>query len=232
MGLPKISSPIFELTLPSTGEQVKYKPFTVKEEKILLIAQETTEIDQAIMSIQQVVNNSMIDKSVNDLSMFDLEYVLLTLRSKSVDNKVVFTIEDPDTKEKIKLELNLDDVKINTPKNHTKEIKINDEFILYMRYPSINEFISLVKNPNDLNLSFDVMLSCMDKLVTEKEVFKFSDYTKEERESFVDDMDAHVVSDIKEFFETTPKLRHELKYKNSTGNEKTFVIEGLETFFI
>ena len=98
--LPKIQNPIFELELPSTGEKVKYRAFTVKEEKILLIAQESNDIDQSILSIKQVVNNCLIDKSIDDLSMFDLEYVLLTLRSKSVDNAVMFAIKDPDTGEK------------------------------------------------------------------------------------------------------------------------------------
>lgn len=231
--LPKIQNPIFELELPSTGEKVKYRAFTVKEEKILLIAQESNDIDQSILSIKQVVNNCLIDKSIDDLSMFDLEYVLLTLRSKSVDNAVIFAIKDPDTEEKVELELDLNDVKITKDEEHTKDIRVTDDFVLYMRYPTINEFLSLIKaGKDDTNANFEVMISCMDKLVGDEEVYKFSEFSPEEIEAFAEDLDANTVKKIKRFFETMPTLRHELKYINKNGDEKTFVIEGMQTFFI
>lgn len=231
--LPKIKSPIFEMTLPSTGEKIKYRSFTVKEEKILLIAQETKDIDQAILSIKQVVNNCLIDKSVDDLSMFDLEYVLLTLRSKSVDNAVSFTIKDPDTDERIELELDLNEVKIIKDDSHTKEIRVTDDFVLYMRYPTINEFLNLLKTgPNDASANFEIMISCMDTLVGNEAVYKFNEFTPAEIEAFAEDLDAAAIKRIKHFFETMPMLRHELRYKNSNGDDKTFVIEGMQTFFI
>jgi len=232
MSLPKIQSPIFEMMQPSTGKNIKYRPFTVKEEKILLIAQETNDIDQAILSIKQIVNNCLIDCNIDKLSMFDLEYVLLTLRSKSVDNNAEFVIKDPDTNESVKLQLDLNDVVLTKDEKHTNEIKINDEFVLYMRYPTINEFLDVVKSKSDPQVSFNVMVSCMDKLASEDEVFKFDEYTQEEKEAFIDDLDANVVKQINTFFDTTPKLRHEMKYINSNKEEKTFVIEGMETFFI
>ncbi len=231
--LPKIQNPIFELKLPSSGEKIKYRTFTVKEEKILLIAQETNDIDQSILSIRQVVNNCLIDKSVDDLSMFDLEYVLLTLRSKSVDNAVMFAIKDPDTNERIELELDLNDVKVTKDETHSKEIKVTDDFVLYMRYPTINEFLDLMKaGQDDANANFAIMINCMDKLVGNDEVYKFSEFTPAEIEAFAEDLDSIAVKKLKHFFETMPTLRHEMKYKNKNGDEKTFVIEGMQTFFI
>jgi hypothetical protein len=231
--LPKIQNPIFELELPSNGERIKYRTFTVKEEKILLIAQETNDIDQSILSIRQVVNNCLIDKSVDELSMFDLEYVLLTLRSKSVDNAVMFAIKDPDTGEKIELELDLNDVKVTKDESHNKEIRVTDDFVLYMRYPTINEFLDMMKaSQDDTNANFAIMISCMDKLVGNDEVYKFSEFTPAEIEAFAEDLDSNAVKKIKHFFETMPTLRHEMKYKNKNGDEKTFVIEGMQTFFI
>lgn len=231
--LPKIQNPIFELELPSSGEKVKYRSFTVREEKILLIAQESEDIDQSILSIKQVVNNCLVDKNVDELSMFDLEFVLLTLRSKSVDNAVMFAIKDPDTGERVELELDLNDVKITKDDSHKKEIKVNDEFTLYMRYPTINEFLELVKvGQDDVNANFGIMISCMDKLVGNDEVYKFSDFSPAEIEAFAEDLDSSAVKKIKQFFETMPTLRHEMKYKNKNGDEKTFVIEGMQSFFI
>lgn len=231
--LPKIQNPIFELELPSSGEKIKYRTFTVKEEKILLIAQESNDIDQSILSVKQVVNNCLIDKNVDDISMFDLEYILLTLRSKSVDNAVMFAIKDPDTNERVELELDLNDVKVSKDDSHTKEIRVTDDFVLYMRYPTINEFLSLIKaGKNDANANFEIMINCMDKLVGNDEVYKFSDFSPAEIEAFAEDLDSSAVRKIKHFFETMPTLRHEMKYKNSNGDDKTFVIEGMQTFFI
>jgi hypothetical protein len=231
--LPKIDRPIFELTLPSTGEKVKYTAFTVKEEKILLVAQEAKEIDQATLAIKQVVNNCLIDRDIDDLSMFDLEYILLSLRSKSVDNMVAFAIKDPDTGERVELALDLNDVKLMKDENHTNIIKINDEFTLFMRYPSINEFMTLFKTENSKpEMNFQILVNCMDKLVSEDEVYNFKDFSEEQIIAFADDLDSSAIKKIKEFFETMPTLRHELKYTNKNGDEKTFVIEGMQTFFI
>jgi hypothetical protein len=230
--LPKIDKPIFELTLPSTGEIVRYTAFTVKEEKILLIAQELKEVDQALLSIKQVVNNCLINKNIDDLSMFDLEYVLLSLRSKSVDNTVSFAIRDPETEERVELSLDLNEVKLVNNENHSKQIKVNDQFTLIMRYPSINEFLMLMKDGvTDPESNFKLLIGCMDKLVGEDEVYEFKNFTQDEIEAFAEDLDSNTIKAIKRFFETMPTLRHEIKYMNKNGNEKTFVIEGMQTFF-
>lgn len=230
--LPKLKHPIFSVELPSTGEKVNYRTFTVKEEKILLLAQEAKDVEQALLSIQQVVNNCLVDTEVEKLSMFDLEFMLLTLRAKSVDNKVLFTIKDPDTEETVELELDLDEVKIVRDEKHTDQIKLDDENILYMRYPTISEYGMLLKaGMEDGEANYKIMKKCMDKLVSGEEVYLFEEFSDEDMEEFIDDLSSSVIEQLKVFFQTMPKLRHEMKYTNSEGAEKTFVIEGMETFF-
>lgn len=233
MTLPKIDLPIFEMTLPSNGKKVKYRPFTVKEEKILLVAQESGEAEQQILGARQIVNNCLIDEDVSNLPMFDLEYILLLLRARSVDNNIQFSIKDPDTEETVLLDLDIDEVKISRDDNHSNEVRINDEYMLYLRYPSIDEFISIINmNPDDPLVNYFIMISCLDKIASEDEVYLFKDYTNEQIDEFMENMSGDVLKGIQMFFETMPKLRHELKYKNKNGDDKTFVIEGMRTFFI
>lgn len=230
--LPKIDKPIFELKLPSNGKKIKYTPFSVKEEKILLIAQKSDDMEQAILSIKQVVNNCLIGVKIEDLPMFDLEYLLITLRSKSVDNMIKFTVVDPDTKEKINLELDIEKIEIKHDPKHTNKLKVNDEYYLIMRYPTIDEFIELLANDSDPEINYKIMIACIDQLVSQDEVYKFSDFEEKQINEFMESLESSVIEEMKVFFETAPKLRHELQYKNSNGDDKTFVIEGINTFFI
>jgi hypothetical protein len=233
MPLPKIELPLYELTLPSNGKKVQYRPFTVKEEKILLMAQESKDSSQIIQSIKQVINNCLIDYEIDNLAIFDVEYILITLRSRSIDNLVKFTIDDPDTKEKIELALDISEVKVEKSSDHTNKIKLNEEYILLMRYPSIDEYAGiLLDNKSESQKSFDIMIKCMDMLASEKEVLKFKDFSEKEIQEFVDSLTNDVVKEIKKFFDTMPKIRFELDYKNSKNDMKKFVIQGTETFFI
>lgn len=233
MSLPKIDLPIYNLELPSTGKKVKIRPFTVKEEKILLTAQESDDPDQMILAVKQIVNNCLIDCTIDSLAVFDMEYLMIMLRAKSVDNKIEFEIKDPDTEEKIKLELDLNKVKVEKDKEHSKEIKISEEYALFLKYPSLDDFsVLLTKETQSAEDSYEVMLSCLDKLVSENEMYKFSDFTKEEVDEFVESLQSDTIKKIKKFFDTMPRVRHEIKYKNSNGDDKTFVIQGTESFFI
>jgi len=234
MALPKIDLPIFELILPSTQEKIKYRPFTVKEEKILLVAQESKEPEQEVLAAKQVVNNCLIDMDVDDLAMFDLEYVLLMLRSKSVDNNIAFTIKDPDTEEEVTLSIDVEsDPVLTYDDEHTNEIQVNEDFVLYLKYPTINEFFALLSNKDDDALTnYNVMINCLDKIASADEVHYFKDHSAEDIDGFMDNLDGNVIKSIQKFFETMPKLRHEMKYTNSNGDEKTFVVEGMRTFFI
>jgi len=233
MALPKIDMPIFEMTLPSSGKKVKYRQFTVKEEKILLVAQESKDIKAAINAVKQVVNNCLVDSNIEEFAMFDLEYILLLLRSKSIDNNVKFAIKDPDTDEKVELELDLNNVKVTNFENHTNKIDVNEEYILFLKYPTIEQFTDFIEDEKNNPLtSYNVMISCLDKLASKEDVYKFSDYTPADIDAFMDSLSGEVLMKIKTFFDTMPKLRHEMKYKNKDGVEKTFVLEGMQSFFI
>ena len=233
MALPKIDLPIYELELPSTGKKVKFRPFTVKEEKILLTAQEADDPSQMILAIKQIVNNCLVDNTIDNLAVFDIEYLLIMIRSKSVDNKVEFEITDAETEEKVKLELDLSHVKVEKDPTHTNKVKISDDYTLFLKYPSVDSFSDMmVKEAQTAEDSYKVMINCLDKLASEDEVFVFDDFTSKEVDNFVDSLHSDTIKEIKKFFDTLPKVRHELKYINSKGDEKVFVIQGTESFFI
>lgn len=233
MSLPKIDLPLYELKLPSTGRKIKYRPFTVKEEKILLVAQESNDREQELLAAKQIVNNCLIKTDVSKLAMFDLEYVMMVLRAKSVDNSVKFTVGDPDTQERVELELNIDEVQIVKDPKHTKKIRINDEFTLFLKYPTIDQFAAIINmDATDPLVNYHIMTSCLDQLASEEETFKFADYKQEDIDEFMNNMTGEVMKQIQNFFETMPKLRHEIKYTNSQGKEQTFVIEGMRSFFV
>ena len=165
--------------------------------------------------------------------MFDLEYMMLLLRARSVDNNITFNIKDPDTLEDVTLEMDIDAVRLKTTDGHTNQVPINDEYMLILKYPTIDEFIKISElEDNDPLITYIVMVSCLDSVVSEDEQFKFANYSDKEIDEFMENTSGDVVAGIKRFFETMPKLRHELKYTNKEGNEKTFVIEGIRTFFI
>lgn len=233
MALPKIDLPVYQCDLPSTGKKIKFRPFTVKEEKILLTAQESKDPEQVMLSIKQILNNCLFDKSVDDLAIFDVEYLLIQLRSKSVDNVVEFEVQDPETEEKVKLKLDLGAVKVQRDTDHTNRIKISDTYTLFLKYPNIDQFEKLMKKEEQTaDDSYDVMLSCLDKLASEEEVYSFKDFPKKEVDDFVESLHSDTIKNIKKFFDTMPKVRHEIPYKNSKDENKTFVIEGTQTFFI
>lgn len=233
MALPKIDLPLFELTLPSDGRKLKYRPFTVKEEKILLVAQEAESAEQEVIAVKQIVNNCLIGEKIENLPMFDLEYILLLLRARSVDNNIAFAVKDPDTEETVQLDLDIDEVTITRDENHTNRINISDDYVLFLKYPTIDQFIQIVSmDASDPLVNYFVLTSCLDKIASEDEVHNFADYSTEEVDEFMENMTGDVVKQIQTFFETMPKLRHELKYTNKNGDERTFVIEGMRTFFI
>ena len=230
--LPKIDLPMYETTLPSTKEKIKYRTMTVKEEKILLVAQEAGETEQVLVATKQVLNNCLIDVNVESLAMFDMEYMLLLIRSKSVDNVIKFQITDPDTQKQVDLELDIEDVKFVDHPEHTNEVKINEDYSLFLKYPTIDEFIKIANmDPTDPLVNYFIMVSCLDSVASEDEVFDFSKYTDKEVDQFMEDLNTSVIQGIQKFFDTMPKLRHELEYVNENGDNKTFIIEGLNSFF-
>ena len=232
MALPKIDIPIMELTLPSNGEKLKYRPFTVKEEKILLVGQESGDATSQILAAKQVVNNCLIENDVAELAMFDLEYVILYIRARSVNNMINFSIRDEDTEERHDLEIDIDKVQLVRDPEHTNEIKINEEYTLFLRYPTIDEFARLsTLDPEDPLTDYIMLTSCIDYVASEDEVHYFKEYSREDIDEFMDSLEAKAIKSITSFFETMPKLRHEVEYTNSAGTEKMFVVEGMQSFF-
>ena len=234
MALPKIDQPLFEIVIPSTDKKAHFRPFTVKEEKILLIAQESKDVDQIILSIKQVLNNCLVGAEVDDLSVFDLEYIILNIRGKSVNNEILFGFQDEETEERVDVMLDVNDVNVQFDPNHSKEIVINDQYYIMMRYPSLDEVKGMqLLGEGDTEQMFNTMLSCIDILVdrTTDEIYKLSDFTDKEVSDFVDGFTGTVVESIKKFYQTMPKLRHTIEYKDKNGKDKTFVVEGMESFF-
>lgn len=243
MALPKIDLPLFETELHSTGEKVKYRPFTVKEEKVLLMAQESADAKQMILAMKQIAGNCCSDVDIEALPMFDLEYLMLQIRSKSVNNEITFTITDPDTNSPVEVTLDVDDIQISVPENHSKKIDVSDDMFLMMRYPTLEEvgmFLELANLDGDEeeNMAkasetlYNVMISCIDTVVNGDEVEKLSDYTSEEVKSFIDSLPGGTIESMKQFFDTVPALKYTTKYTNSKGEEKDLVLEGTETFFL
>jgi len=235
MGLPKIDLPIFETKLISTGrKKIKYRPFTVKEEKILLIAQESDDIDQVVLAIKQIINNCCSDVDVDELPMFDLEYLLMQIRGKSVNNLIKFQVTDPDTEQPVDIEIDVEEIKVVKPKGHKKEIKVGTDSYLVMKYPKITDVTSILTNIDDDKSStvFDVMLSCIDSFVQGDSVYSLDDYADDEVLEFVESFSTETIEDIKKFFETVPVMRFETEYTNANGDDKKLVLEGVETFFI
>jgi len=247
MALPKLDLPLFETKLPSTDETVTYRAFTVKEEKLLLIAQESNDPSQMVLSMKQIINNCCSDIVVEDLAMFDLEYLLLQIRARSIDNNIAFTIKDQDTDKTVDLELDIDEIKLHIPENHSKKIDVTEDIYFMMRYPTIEEvgiFLNFAgqaeqteeaasKNLQDFTTAlFDVMINCIDVLVNGDEVQKMSDFTKKEIMDFIESAPGGTIDNLRKFFDSIPSLRYEVKYTNANGDEKSVVLEGTETFFL
>lgn len=235
MPLPKIDQPLFELTIPSNGDTVKYRPFTVKEEKVLLIAQESNDIDQVVLSIKQILNNCIQDYDIEKLAVFDLEYILIQIRAKAVNNVLKFRVTDPDTEETVDIELDVEDIEIVRDENHKKVVPVSDSISLAMKYPSI-DFIKMLRENEDAESQqealFDLMKTCIDSVVEGDTVYKIEDFTDEEVTDFTDSLNSSVLENIRDFFNTIPKMRFETTYRLKDGTEKKFVAEGTETFFI
>lgn len=236
MGLPKIDQPIFELKLPSTGEKVKYRPFTVKEEKVLLIAKESGEVGSMLAAIEQVIGNCIVSNTVDisKMATFDLEYIMLNIRAKSVNDIVQFSIKDPDTEEEVPLQFNINDIQIVKDDSHTKDITISDKYKMRLRYPTTKELFMLsdIDEKSSEDVTLNIMISCIEMLYDEDTVYNLSEFSKKEVDEFVESLPSNAIQDIRKFFNTIPKMKVVCPYKNKNGDTKSFVIEGTETFFI
>ena len=238
MPLPKISTPTYELELPSTGETIQYRPFLVKEEKLLVIALESEDIKQITTAIKTVIKNCILTKNikVESLPTFDIEYLFLNIRGKSVGEELEVNIICPDDQTtQVPIKINLDDIKVQKKEEHSNRIKLDDSIMMEMKYPSLDQFIKNnfdFSNKNAMDQSFELIASCIDKIFTEEEAWTTSDVTKKEMNDFLESMNSSQFKDIEKFFETMPKLSHKIKVKNPvTEVESEVVLEGLASFF-
>jgi hypothetical protein len=238
MPLPKIATPTYELELPSTGEVVKYRPFLVKEEKVLVIALESEDTKQISTAIKTVIKNCILSKNikVENLPTFDIEYLFLNIRGKSVGEEIEVNIICPDDGETtVMIKIDLDIIKVEKNENHTNRIKVDDKIMMEMKYPSLDQFIKTnfdFKSDNAMEQSFDLIASCVDKIFTEEEVWAANDVTKKELIDFLEQMNSSQFKEIETFFETMPKLSHKVKITNpKTQVESEVVLEGLASFF-
>lgn len=231
--LPKVDRPLHELHLPISKKDVFFRQCSVKDEKILLLAQETEDIDKAVLATKQVLNNCLIDVDVSNLPLTDVEYALITIRSKSVNDKITFMVPDDETKEQITLTLDLNEVKVIIPEDHSNIIKTS-EYQIIMKYPTLDDFVDMVKEPNNKDLEYSILLNCMEKLVGEDgEVYTFEEFTDEEVADFIDELPGEVLSELKRFFTTLPTTQFIIPYKRpSDGVERTFYMQGFRSFFV
>jgi hypothetical protein len=239
MPLPKIATPTYELELPSTGQSIQYRPFLVKEEKVLVIALESEDNRQITTAIKAVLKSCILTKGVKveSLPTFDIEYLFLNIRGKSVGEELEVNVICPDDGETtVPVTINLDEIEVQKDEKHSNKIKIDDSIMMEMKYPSLDQFIKNNFDFNDKNAmdqSFDLIASCIDKVYTEDEVWATADCTKKEVKDFLESMNSQQFKDIEAFFESMPKLSHIINVTNpKTKVESEVTLEGLASFFV
>ncbi len=237
MPLPKIVTPTHILKLPSTEQEIKYRPFLVKEEKLLLLALESEDTKQITTSIKTVIKSCIETKGIKVelLPTFDIEFLFLNIRARSIGEEIELNIICPDDEEtQVSVTINVDDIKVIKNKEHNNKIKLDDSLMMEMKYPSLEQFIknNFDLTNNTMEQSFELITDCIDKVYSDEEVWTASDVTKTELMDFLDQMNSIQFRQIEKFFETMPKLQHKLKVKNpKTKVESEVVLEGLSSFF-
>ena len=238
MPLPKIATPTYELELPSTGKTIQYRPFLVKEEKLLVIALESEDNKQITTAIKAVLKACVLTKGikVESLPTFDIEFLFLNIRGKSVGEELDVNIICPDDETtEVPVKIYLDDIEIQRDENHSNQIKLDDTLMMEMKYPSLDQFIKNnfdFAEKNQMDQSFQLIASCIDKVYSEDEAWATADCTKKEVNEFLESMNSSQFKEIETFFTTMPKLSHTINVKNpKTKVESDVVLEGLASFF-
>lgn len=235
MALPKIAKVTHELVIPSTGKKIKYRPFLVKEEKVLVLAQESGSQDEMIRALKDVISACVQTRGfkVDDLATFDIEYVFLQIRGSSVGADVEVLITCPDDGEtQVPVTIYLDEVSVIIDDEHTNTIKLDDEYSVKMKYPSVDMAMGADVDNIGVEQSLELIASCIDMIYTDDESWSSSDSTVKELTSWVEELDPKQFKKIEHFFETMPKLSHTVKVLNPETNvESEILLEGLGSFF-
>jgi len=237
MPLPKIVTPTFELELPSSGQKINYRPFLVKEEKLLVIALESEDSQQITSAIKAVISDCILTKNVkiDSLPTFDIEYLFLNIRGKSVGEMVDVNIICPDDGEtEVKVSIDLNKIKVKFNEEHNKTIQLDNQYYMDMRYPSLDQFIknNFEFESPDMDQSFDLIGSCIEKIYDNEEVWSTDDVSQQEVREFLEQLNSSQFKIIEKFFATMPKLSHTIDVKNPNTKKKNKVtLEGLSSFF-
>ena len=240
MPLPTIETPTYELKLPSSNKKIKYRPFLVKEEKILILALESQNQNDITNAVTDVLKKCIITKGVDvdSLPTFDIEYLFLNIRAKSIGEDIKLTVTCPDDKEtKVPVTIYVDEIKVIKPKGHTTDIVLDDNMTLRMKYPSLTQFIENNFSIDDasesiVNKTFKVVADCMDTVYTEEDAWEAKDYTPSERLEFIEQLNSKQYKKVEKFFETMPKLSHTIEVVNPNTKKKgSVILEGLADFF-
>ena len=239
MPLPKINTPTFELVLPSTGKKIKYRPFLVREEKILIMAMESNNTNQITDAIVQIMNDCIITRGikVEKLSTFDIEYLFLNVRAKSVGETVEVNVTCPDDGEtSVQMEIDIDSIKVQKNKGHRNTIKLDKDLSMKLRYPSLDQFVEsnfdADEEGSNVSQSLSMITSCIDMIYNQEESWNASDSTQKELEEFIEQLNTKQFKQIENFFSTMHKLSHTIIVKNpKTEVESEVVLEGLAAFF-
>ncbi len=238
MSLPKVNTPVYETVLPSTGAVIKYRPFLVKEEKILLTAMEAEDDKVVSNAVNQIIKNCVQGNiKVNELPTFDIEYLFLRLRAKSVGEKVTLGLKPwgcPQNNGELcgsstEVDINLEEVEVIKDEKHSPKIMIDENIGIMMNYPDLS---LIVKKETDVESGMQVIKDCIQMIFTEEETHERGSFSEKELDEFFDSLNTEQFSKIKDFFDTMPALKHTVKYKCSTcGEDKETTIQGLNSFF-
>lgn len=241
MPLPKINTPTYELTLPSNKKKIRYRPFLVREEKILVLAMESNDQKQITDAIIQIIGDCLITKNIDvtKLPTFDIEYLFLNVRSKSVGETVEVNITCPDDgKTTVETSINIDDIKVVKNKDHKLIIQLDDKYSMKLKYPTLDQFVEnnfdfeMAEPKESVSAAMSMLSTCIDMIYDQEESWDATESTKEELDEFIDQLNTKQFQEVEQFFRTMPKLTHKLKVKNpQTGVESEVVLEGLASFF-
>ncbi len=236
MPLPTIVTPSYELNLPSSGKKIKYRPFLVKEEKILILAIESGSMKDISRAIKDVLKNCILTKGVkiDELPTFDIEYLFLNIRSRSIGESIDLVITCPDDNEtKVNKQIYIDEIEVKTNEDHNPDIKLDDTYTMRLKYPSLDQFIDENFNFDEgKDNSFDIISSCIDMVYSDEEAWEAKDCTKKELLEFVERLNSSQFKEVEKFFDTMPKISHDIEVENpNTKVKSTVKLEGLASFF-
>ena len=234
MALPKLKYPIFELTVPSTQKTHKFRPFLVAEEKILLMAQQSGDLKEIILALKQVIGNCCQDQEfdADKIATFDIEYLFLKLRSRSVSNLAKVYLTDNEDGNEYTFEVDLEKVEMKTSPNHNPKIQLNDDISIMLKYPTTQMLDAIATMQVETKAFFEVMKYCIEFVLEGDKISVFAEATPEEQDEFVQSIDITTFTKITAFFETMPKMYYEINYKNSLGHDRKAVLKNLNDFFI